>query len=996
MYTPALVQYLESKLQAKIHLSWKLMGSGVFSGQSYAMEILAKTDKSTHDLDKILFIHWGKVKLVIQHNTLAKIFCHHCGSQRHPTNVCQTKYVVPEERIIRVSEELIQQIEETEWTWDSIEDFQANLRNPKTESQYNFEGKQQTEEDLSSQKEHKTEKQETSPKKKETPKTEKIETTTQKKETQKTKIILTVKKEEQTGKEQKTEKTEKTTTSAAEEEEIDGNKQEKNQQPKTPPTEIKGKRTTRKAIEKAQGPQTIKIQNSYSSLDSDSEDEDESEDEETKKQTIAESSINITELNMDSPMMAPEATDTEEFKQAQSPLKGNQTSKEQQRDSDEDIQMEETFQYEIANHEESKTDQVPTTIIQETAEATSLQRPKRRALTDAEQRQPPSKHARSQQQRCPLLQDRLQWKIKAQGHKQKMSLNISTPQEHHQIDDFFKANQLYTPAIPTNGHCLAYAITSALTMVDLKTGCNNEGIDPTLQGMATLVKFTPLWAYQQSMSETAVTCNLEFLRSRLKDPDKYGVSNKEPHQMLEQILTAYAVVSLKQPLPPDLWGGFDHLRLMASYFERHIFLMNNQQQNWVFHIFSPPEDEVRSATMKNVSYEVWKQAIQEHEAPIILVLDQNHYQTVLPISRKRARVPRLRPTRNTVEEQKSSHPILKLADMEMAYKLNNVSTILTAFQEDHLTIDARKELIRALDPENDRGEEGLIFYNEHIPSRLQEQVLQGKQLDPIISEYAEIQNISLQGAQAIISDYQQSLTQEEETSQQTTQDSDFIPEDKWVVFSKTMKRDWEKHKEADPHIPELDNKKDLKRFIGKFPQAFLYALRSQEKPFKFLQRIPEEMTAHWQDAIYAQSIYIQLQAIQDKNPNADIKNWIDKLGDPTRKRFSGYTKSFYQKLTLKSQWIKAKKYNYWGSEALAALDTGYLPQSKVLAIASELYGTRLPKENQETIHPADYLVRTMDLWESRQEEVIEEGLRDTLSPYVGLIHDRRVPHSPGY
>ena len=211
-----------------------------------------------------------------------------------------------------------------------------------------------------------------------------------------------------------------------------------------------------------------------------------------------------------------------------------------------------------------------------------------------------------------------------------------------------------------------------------------------------------------------------------------------------------------------------------------------------------------------------------------------------------------------------------------------------------------------------------------------------------------------------------------------------------------MKRDWEKHKEADPHIPDLENKKDLKRFIGKFPHAFLYALRSQEKPFEFLQRIPEEMTTHWQNAIYAQSIYIQLQDIHNRTSNVEIKNWLDKLGDPTGKRFSGYTKTFYQKLTLKTQWIKAKKYNYWGSEALAALDTGFLPQSKVLAIASELYGTRLPKETQESIQPVDYLVRTIDLWESRQEELIEEGLRVTLSQYVGLIHDRRAPHSPGY
>jgi uncharacterized paraquat-inducible protein A len=91
MYVPALLKLLEFKLQAKIHMSWKLQSSGVFSGLSYAMEIMAKTEKPTCDLSKILFIQWGNVKLVVQHNTLAKIFCHHCGSQRHPTNVCQKK-----------------------------------------------------------------------------------------------------------------------------------------------------------------------------------------------------------------------------------------------------------------------------------------------------------------------------------------------------------------------------------------------------------------------------------------------------------------------------------------------------------------------------------------------------------------------------------------------------------------------------------------------------------------------------------------------------------------------------------------------------------------------------------------------------------------------------------------------------------------------------------------------------------------------------------------
>ena len=175
MYTPTLLQFLESKLQAKIHLSWKLLGSGVFLGQNYAMEIIAKTDEPNHDLDKILFIHWGKVKLVLQHNTLSKIFCHHCGSQRHPTNVCQTKYVVPEERIIRVSEELIQKIEETEWTWNSKEDFQDNLKNPKEETNFNFiNAFQQNEENPNKNEENQNKKEE---------KTEKKEKMTQEKET---------------------------------------------------------------------------------------------------------------------------------------------------------------------------------------------------------------------------------------------------------------------------------------------------------------------------------------------------------------------------------------------------------------------------------------------------------------------------------------------------------------------------------------------------------------------------------------------------------------------------------------------------------------------------------------------------------------------------------------------------------------------------------------------------------------------------------------------
>ena len=312
-------------------------------------------------------------------------------------------------------------------------------------------------------------------------------------------------------------------------------------------------------------------------------------------------------------------------------------------------------------------------------------------------------------------------------------------------------------------------------------------------------------------------------------------------------------------------------------------------------------------------------------------------------------------------------------------------------------MDARKELLRALDPENDRGEEGIIFYNEHIPAGLQEKVLQGEQLETVISEYAETHNISLQGAEAIIAEYQQSLTQEDGTSQQSTQDSDYIPEEAWMVFPAEMKKDWEKHRDSDPHLPELEKKQDLKRFIGRFPQPFLYALRSLEAPYEFLQLLPAEMTNHWQNSIYAQSIYIQLQALQKIENNKEITSWLDKLGDPTGARFSGYTKSFHQKLTLKSQWLKARKLNYWGSEALAALDIEGLPSSKILAITSELYGTRLPKKNhEEMILPVDYVTRTIELWEENQEGILGKQARDTLSPYVTSILGRREPLSPGY
>jgi hypothetical protein len=60
MYVPALFQYLESTLQSKIHLSWKLLGSGAFSGQNYAMEIMAKTEEPKTNLDKI-YINNGVV-----------------------------------------------------------------------------------------------------------------------------------------------------------------------------------------------------------------------------------------------------------------------------------------------------------------------------------------------------------------------------------------------------------------------------------------------------------------------------------------------------------------------------------------------------------------------------------------------------------------------------------------------------------------------------------------------------------------------------------------------------------------------------------------------------------------------------------------------------------------------------------------------------------------------------------------------------------------------
>ena len=400
--------------------------------------------------------------------------------------------------------------------------------------------------------------------------------------------------------------------------------------------------------------------------------------------------------------------------------------------------------------------------------------------------------------------------------------------------------------------------------------------------------------------------------------------------------------------------------------------------------------------MNNSTFENWRKAIQDEEAPIILVLENDHYQPVIPISRQRVKVPRLRPTRNTSEEDKPKQPILKLLDVEEAYKLSNVSTLLSTFQEDHLTLDARKELLRALDSDNERGEEGIVFYHEHIPAALQRGVLQGEPMDSLAAEYAAIQNISVQGAQAILSDYQLSLTQEEEIGRQNTQESEYQPEEEWMDFPQDMRNDWGKHRKDDPNLPKLESKKDLKRFIGRFPHSFLYALRAQTTPYKFLQTLPTEMTTHWQDAIYAQAIYIQLKEIKTKKQSTVVEAWIAKVGTPEEERFSVYTKAFYQKLTQKSQWTKAKKLHYWGSEALAALDINSLPHAKVLAVAAELYGTRLPTAHQEKPRPVDYLELTIDLWDNKQEELLEEGLRDVLSTYVTLLQDRRAPLSPGY
>jgi hypothetical protein len=577
-----------------------------------------------------------------------------------------------------------------------------------------------------------------------------------------------------------------------------------------------------------------------------------------------------------------------------------------------------------------------------------------------------------------------------------MSLRISLPQEYEQIEDFFKANHLYIPEIPKDGHCLAYAMASALTLADLRYGGKNGEIDQTLQGLAALIKFTPLWTYQQSRSETYHSSNSEFLMGQIRDPDKYGVSDIDPHKRLEQLWTTYAIWPLQKPLPPDLWRGFDHLRLMASYFQRDIFLMAKQQNQWVYQRFSSPDEEEKPATMHNATWEEWKEQIEENEAPILLVLERDHFQPVIPIERQRVKVQRLRSLRNAAEEGMSIPPILKLQDIREAYRRHNVSQILTSFQEAHLTMDARKELLRALEPENDRGEEGIIFYNEYIPANLQTKLLQGEQMESIASEYAEIQNITLQGAQAIITDYQLSLTQEEEVSQQNTQDSTYQPEEEWITFSSEMKNEWKEHRKTDPHIPNLENKKDLKHFIGKFPQSFLYAQRSLKTPYNFLQTLPPEMTAHWQDAIYAQSIYIQLLAIQRKNQVPEIEIWLSKLGNPNDKRFSVYSRLFYNKMTLKSQWTKAKKHNYWDSEELAALDIDHQPQSSTMALASELYGTRLTTGGLRKTQPADYICSLIDLFESKQDEQIEEGLRNILSQYIALLIERRTPRSPGY
>jgi hypothetical protein len=651
--------------------------------------------------------------------------------------------------------------------------------------------------------------------------------------------------------------------------------------------------------------------------------------------------------------------------------------------------------------EESSGEEVGEDQSQEEQEMTNWEEPlditgqKRRALTDAEQRLPPSKHAKSQQVRCPLLQERLQWKLLAQGHKQKMSMKNSTPQDYQLVQDFLNSNQLYSPDIPKDGHCLAYAITSALTMADLSNGTGNEIIDQTLQSLATLVKFTPLWAFQQSENETHITCNAEFLRSQIKDPDKFGVLDEDPQKMVEQVLTLYAIWPLKKPLPPDLWGGFDHLRLMASYFLRNIYLMAYQQQKWVYMRFSPPVNELKSATMFITTLEEWRKEILEDEEPIILVLESDHFQPVIPITRKRVKIQKLRSLRNNTLS-KHNLPMLKLQDFEEAYKLNNIAAILAAFQEDHLTLDARKELLWALEPANERGEEGIIFYNEHIPADLQLKVLKGGQLETIVTEFSTRKNISIEGARAVIADYQQNLTQEEVVSQQYTQDSDYQPEEEWVTFTQEMLNDWEAHRASDPHLPYLHNKKEMRRFIGRFPQPFLFALRALSSPYQFLQTLPTELTGHWIDAIYAQSIYIQLLAIQKDKPQKEIETWLAKLGEPKGKRFSVYSRSFYQKMTLKSQWSKAKKNNYWDSEELLALDIDYIPIAKSLAVVSELYGTRIPTEIQQKARPEKHLKMLLDLYESKQEGLIEEGIQEQLFQYISLLQDGRIPLSPGF
>ena len=242
-----------------------------------------------------------------------------------------------------------------------------------------------------------------------------------------------------------------------------------------------------------------------------------------------------------------------------------------------------------------------------------------------------------------------------------------------------------------------------------------------------------------------------------------------------------------------------------------------------------------------------------------------------------------------------------------------------------------------------------------------------------------------------------SLTQDEEGATNSTQESEYQPEVEWVVFPQDMREKWEEHRtKEDPHIPELESRKQFKNFIGRFPQPFLHALRTQTTPYKFLNLLPMEITARWQDALYAQAIFIQLQELNSRNTNAELQAWLDRIGDPTGQRFSVYTRLFYNKVTSKAQWQKLKKLNYWGSEALAALDVNSLPQSKVLAVAAELYGPRLPTETHHKVRPEDYLGLFIDLWETQQESILEEGLRDEISSYVTLIQNKRAPLSPGY